>query len=507
MLADTSLRKNIIANFIGQSWTALMSLIFIPVYIKYMGIESYALVGIFVILQAWLSLLDLGITPTLGREMASFRGGKHDAQSIRDILRSVEVIGIIIAALIIFSIFISSDWLSTKWLRVEKLPTELVSEAISIMGFVIALGFIQGIYVSSIVGLQNQVLLNIANIIISTLRGLGTVYILIFISPTIKAFFIWQGFISIVSVIIFASIVYKSIPQSERPGRFSLKSLHSISRFASGMMTITILSLVLSQIDKILLSKILTLESFGYYTVAFSVANVLIKFAMPIDQAFYPLFVEKVVNHDETSLINSYHKGSQMISVFMGTAAIMLIFFGKNLLMIWTNNPVIVNHTTTLVAVLALGNLLNGIIHIPYHLQLAHAWTSLTIYINSIAILIIIPAIFYIAPKFGAIGVAWIWVALNAYLIITNIQLMHNKLLSGEKSRWYMRDVMIPIGTACISALLLHFIMPDNLNRNWQLIEVLFSASIIFISAILTAPALRNQFIELIKKFIFQNKC
>ena len=69
------IKRNLIANFLGQGWTALMGLAFIPVYIKYLGIEAYGLIGIFAVLHAWLTLLDVGMTPTLGREMARFTGG------------------------------------------------------------------------------------------------------------------------------------------------------------------------------------------------------------------------------------------------------------------------------------------------------------------------------------------------------------------------------------------------------------------------------------------------
>ena len=84
------LKRNLIANFLGQGWTALMGLAFIPLYIKYLGMEAYGLIGLFALLQAWLSLLDMGMTPTLSREMARFTGGSHSAQSIRDLLRSIE---------------------------------------------------------------------------------------------------------------------------------------------------------------------------------------------------------------------------------------------------------------------------------------------------------------------------------------------------------------------------------------------------------------------------------
>src|SRR5450756_480199 len=92
-----SLKRNVLANYLGQGWRALMAIAFVPIYIKYLGIESYALIGIFTVLQAWLALLDIGMKPALAREMARFTAGAHSSQSIRDLLQSIEIVAIAIA--------------------------------------------------------------------------------------------------------------------------------------------------------------------------------------------------------------------------------------------------------------------------------------------------------------------------------------------------------------------------------------------------------------------------
>jgi len=48
MIFMSQLKLNIIANYTGKAWTALMSLAFIPLYIKFIGIEAYGLIGFFV---------------------------------------------------------------------------------------------------------------------------------------------------------------------------------------------------------------------------------------------------------------------------------------------------------------------------------------------------------------------------------------------------------------------------------------------------------------------------
>lgn len=54
-----ALKRNLIANYLGQAWRALMGLAFIPLYIHYLGIEAYGLIGLFATLQVCLGLLDM----------------------------------------------------------------------------------------------------------------------------------------------------------------------------------------------------------------------------------------------------------------------------------------------------------------------------------------------------------------------------------------------------------------------------------------------------------------
>ena len=131
-----------------------MSLAFIPVYIEYFGIEAHGLIGLFGVLQAWLALLDMGMTPVLVREMARFTGGALSAQSVRDLLRTIEVIALLVSVLVVSGIALSAQWIATSWLKAEALPTAVVAQACTIMGTLTALRFAEGVYRSAMVGLQ-----------------------------------------------------------------------------------------------------------------------------------------------------------------------------------------------------------------------------------------------------------------------------------------------------------------------------------------------------------------
>lgn len=491
-----SLKKNVIANYLGQGWAGLIGLAFVPLYIKYLGIEAYGLIGIFALLQAWLTLLDMGMTPTLNREMARFTAGAHTPQSIRDLLRSLEIICFGIALLIGLLIWAASGWLASDWLRADKLPLEVVEQAIAIMGGVAALRFVEGIYRGAILGLQRQVFFNVMNASLSTVRAAGAVAVLAWISPTIEAYFVWQGVVSIISVAVLAVAAHGSLPATPKPARFSRQAIFEIRHFAGGMMATTFLAILLTQVDKILLSKLISLEAFGYYTLAGTVATAIGLLIAPITQAFYPRFTELVAKGDAQELVKIYHRSAQLVTVLAAPAALMLIFFGENLLALWTGNAILAHDVAPLLALLATGTLLNGLMHIPYMLQLAHGWSSFAVRVNLVAVAILIPAILWVTPRYGAIGAAWVWVLLNAGYVLIGIHFMYRRLLPREKWVWYWNDISLPILAASLAAGFLRSVQPEELGRLAELFWLLATGLCLVVAAIASTPKLRISMIH-----------
>ena len=476
-----------------------MGLAFIPVYIKYLGIEAYGLIGIFAVLQAWLTLLDVGMTPTLGREMARFTGGAITAKQLRDLLRSIEVLTFALVAMVALASVISSNWIATNWLNPGNLSSEVVAKAFAVMGLAVALKFAEGIYRSSLIGLQKQVLFNAINASIATIRAVGAVGVLIYISPTIQTFFLWQAAVSVAAVVILALATYQVIPRTHMRARFSISALRQVWRFAAGMVGITFLALLLTQADKILLSKLLSLEQFGFYALAAAVASGLFALVSPITQAFYPRFCEFVASKDSAALSRIYHDAAQLVSVVAGSFAIVLIVYPEIFLELWTQDSHVAAQAAPLLSLLMLGNLLNCMMWVPYQAQLAYGWTGLAIRINFVAVLIIIPAILVTVPKFGAIAAAWVWVALNTGYIVIGAQLMYRRIMSTDKTRWYFQDMILPITAGLIGASSVAIVWPSKYTGNVADATLLALVSFLTMGlSIFAAGLVRQQFLKVL---------
>ena len=487
------LKRNLIANYIGQGWRFLISLAFVPLYIKYLGIEAYGLIGIFAMLQAWLGLLDMGMKPALGREMARFSAGAHGLQSIWDLLRSVEIIFGAIAVLVSLAVWLASGWLAADWVRAEKLPIESVAQAFVLMGAVTSLQFVESIYTSTLAGLQRQVLQNGVASLMVTVRALGAVGVLAWVSPTISAFFMWQGLISLATVALLALATYRVLPMPPRGARFSLPSLTGIWTYAAGMTGITLLGIMLTQIDKLMLTRLLTLESFGFYTLAGLIAGSLYALTSPVVTAVYPRLGELVAKGDSVTLCRTYHQGAQLVTVVMGSAAIVLMTQADQVLQIWTGDDFLTKQVAPLVIVLALGSLLNGLSWIPFQLQFAYGWTSLALKINVVAVLVLIPAIVWVVPRYGAIGAAWIWVAVNAGYVFIAMHFMHRRVLQHEKWTWYREDIFMPLAFSGATALVIRWAMPELPGRVGGLFQLIVCALMVLAAASLSAPLVKAQ--------------
>jgi len=457
-----------VANYVGSGWNALMGVVFIPVYIHYLGIEGYGLFGLLAVMQAWLTVLDMGMTPTLTREMARYTAGAHSPQSIRDLLRSLELLCIGFAVLIALGVWAASDWLAAHWLRADKLPITTVAQAISIMAILVAMRLVEGVYRGALFGMQKQVWYNSATAILATVRHGGAVAVLLWVSPTIEVFFLWQVVISLLSVTVFATSVHGILPKAPLPASFSRQAIAGVWKFAGGMIGTNILVLLLTQLDKVLLSGMLTLETFGYYSLATAIVGTLAVVTTPIAQAIYPRLVELLTQNDERSLVSVYHHAAQLVTVLSAPVVMALIFFSEGAVFVWSGSASLAESTAPILSALILGTFLHELMIIPYMLQLAHGMTSLAVKVNVVAVLVLVPAIFLVVPRYGAVGAAWIWVALNAGYVLISMHIMHHWLIPKEKWGWYVADILVPICGPIGVVLLAQQFEPASYQDRWH---------------------------------------
>ena len=487
-------KLNIISNYIAQIVNSVIGLIAIPIYLNYLGTEAFGLIGVFATIQGLLTILDLGITPTLSREMALYSAGSTSESYIKNLFKTLEIFVFFILIIIIFLTFFSSNYLSKNFISSQSLSIDEISNALKIMGFVAALKFYESLYKSALIGLEKQLLYNIIFISLFLVRTIGAFLILAFFSNKLFDFFIWQAIISIINILILRWKTINSFNAQDVKGKYDFNTIKSVWRFAAGMATSTILSLILTQFDKLVLIKFLSLTDFSYYFAASTIGGALLMLINPITQAYHPKLTKFYSNKDEKKLVETFHEGAQLINLFFGTACIIVIFFAKDLLLLWTHKPELSEKAYLILILLVVGYLFNGLCWMNYHLQQAIGWTSLIIKNNFIIILFYVPAVYFIVPKFGAIGASLIWIFLNLYYVIVTSQFMFKKILSNEKLIWFKNDLFIPLFNTIITVFVLKAFIPNFNNYYLKIFLILFISVLALFVSFLSSNILSNKF-------------
>jgi O-antigen/teichoic acid export membrane protein len=496
----TLLKRNLMANFAGSAWSALLSLTVLTVCLRLLGVEAFGLVGIFATLLSLLGPFEAGLGTALSRDLAG-AVGRAEGETNAQVVRTLEIVHWTIAGVSGGLVAVLAPLIAHHWVNPAVLTAQTVQTAILIMGLVIAVQWPQSLYSGGLVGLQHQVALNAINAVMGTIRSLGSVLVLMFVSRTIVAYFVWQILSSALQTGTLAVVFWRYL--GERPQRpwFRRDVLVRLRPFLMGMTGTTILVLMTTQIDKVILSRILPLAVFGYYMLANSVATNLLRFVVPVQQAFFPQFADLVARGDKTRLTMLYHRMAQMLSVLTIPLALMVVLFARQALYVWTGDPAIAARTAPIVVLLMFGTMINALMYAPYTLQIANGWTSLIFGYTAVSAVILVPALISLTYFRGALGAASVWPALNLGYVFFMVPLMHRRLIPREMGRWYVADVLVPMAAALAGAGAARLLMPAGLNRVPLFAYLAVSGCVAFGGTVMATETSRSMLFNMITAF------
>lgn len=487
-----SLGRNIVANYVGKAWMAILGIIFIPVYLRFMGIEAYGLVGFYVTLGSMLSILELGIGSTMNRELARLSGIQGSAGEQRDVVRTLEVI---YWGLTIFTgtvVILLAPYITHTWIKAQNLDSVSVLRAVQLMGIAVALQFPMSLYQGGLMGLQRQVIVNIILVLTGTFRGVGAILVLWLVSPTIEAFLTWQVVTGIVGCAMFLVAMWGSLPKHDEHPRFRGHIICGVWKYAAAISANAIIGVVLTQIDKIILSKMLTLKMFGYYSIAATVASAIWMIIVPLNTAVFPRFVQLNETGKSQELRVLFHRSSQILSILLFPACALLIVFSREILLLWMRDPAIVENCYLIVSLLVFGTMLNGIVSIPGYSATAFGWPQLITYTNIIQAIVMVPLIVGLVYKFQGIGAAIAWVVLNTTYIVFMVPIYFHRYLRDEMKRWYLRDIGIPSFIAFLICIASSLLAPTSLTSMVLVCYLMATWAVAFFTSLLSLTHVRN---------------
>lgn len=497
----SSIKFNILANYVSQVYLIVIGIVVLPMYIKYMGAEAYGLVGFFTMMQGIFNILDFGLTPTLSRQTTRYHAGVITSLAYRQIFRALSSIFYSIAVIAGIGLFLVNDFIAQKWLNIEKLNPQDIYYCLYIMVVCVILRWLIGLYKGVITGFEQIVWLSITNTIIATLRFLGVLGYMYYYGFTIINFFNVQLAVALLEFAVFFIKNNQLLPKLNPDIciGWSIAPIKPLLGFSLSIAFSSIVWVLTTQLDKLILSGIINLSEYGYFTLAVLIAGGILQISTPISGVLMPRMVFLHSEQKFEKMRQLYLKATQFVTIVIVTAGLVLTFLARPVLHVWSNDMTIVEHTCRILQLYALGNVFLVLGAFPYYLQYAKGVMKYHLIGNILSIVVLIPSIIYFALEYGAIGAGWVWLITQLVFLIGWVSFVHQKIEPSIMWQWY--KVFLPSMIAVIVFLtIVNNMLEFNQGRWIDLLKIILVSGCSVGVALVFSPMFREYILDLRKR-------
>lgn len=444
------LYRNILANYIGKLWAVFSVYLFIPLYIRLLGVESYGVIAFHNVVLALMLIADAGLVPAFGREMAR----SQDRDYLRSLLRTMEILLGSVCAGLALVVAVASPWISAHWLKGGDVTQLAV--CVALLGATSAMQLAMSLYTGGLMGLQRQTQANAFGVGFSFVRS-ACVLLPLWLAPDLRVYFAWQVISAALFLFLLRRALWREL-EGRQQSRFDFQRLRPVFGYALGMMGMSIVSALNTQTDKLVTSFALPLRDYAVYSLASVAGQAPMLLTLPVAMALLPRFTQHVARQDTATLQQEYVDYSRLVTLLATAVASFCFLWSEPLLLVWTSNPDLAAHAAPVLQLLLVGSWLLALQLMPFHLSLANGHNATNLRLG-VFFLVLNPLLtFFLARHFGLVGAAIPWIFMNATAFLYLGYFLHRRFLPAVVGRWFTQATLWPAltvmaGIGAVSAL------------------------------------------------------
>ena len=362
------LSKNIIYNFSGQGLLIVLGFISVKYIFKQLGEDALGIIYFTIIVNSMLcGMLEMGICTTSVREVSAY--SNTDPDYIRDLVRTGSFFYWSAFGLLGLIFFSLSPVVIEKWINLKSMDPPTAISILRILGIASLVALPKSFYVSLLRGLQRMEFNNFIDVIATGLQQFGTILVLAFGGGLFYVVY-WFALCYLLKILTYLIVIARFFSLKSLIPAYSVGVIKKNLRFTSRMIFISITGAIYTQIDKVIISKIMPIGVVGYYGLAYSNVSKGQLLTGAVSQAAYPSFSKLFNSGDRPGLMSRYKKLQDLIC--FGTLPIFaLIPFALLPLFSYVLNEEAARLILLPATLLCIGFYMNATLHIPYIFSLA----------------------------------------------------------------------------------------------------------------------------------------
>jgi O-antigen/teichoic acid export membrane protein len=414
-IAGSLTARNLASSFLALAWLSLLSILTIPIYILLLGISEWGLVAACASLQILSNFIDAGFSQIVPRWAA--QEAQHPAR-LRQHLALFRRLYLGLGLVVFGTLQASAAYLAHQWFQVPAERADALELAIRIVSFQFMFQFINNLHIGVWHGLQRQVLANAMACGFGTLKHAAA--LLALMAGTQEAWVYALAFASVacIEVCVNACSVHRMLgtdSTSAAEGKVALVPLlREVSVLSGGILV----GLLVSQLDRIILSRTVDVASFGMYTVVATLALPFLQLQTPVTRAFFPLIVRDIQQHGKAS---AAHMKTLLAGTILSATlpALLACALAPTILELWLHDTTVVQLGTMPLRLLLLAIALNSLYGCIYQVMIAKGHSHRVLQVNLISLVTAIVAIYFWGMDGELIlgGIIWIAITLTQLLL------------------------------------------------------------------------------------------
>lgn len=387
---------------VGLTAPVVAALIAVPILVKALGTDRFALLGIAQILVGYLGLFDLGLGRALTRAVASTASGERPSE-----VAVVATSGLIVAVALGL-VGTTAAYLATPLLVsvLLPIPTELRSEASSAFA-IVALSVVFVVGTSGLRGvLEGLQRFRSSN----TLRApLGVALYLapLFVLPYTHNLVAVTSALVAVRVTFFCLYLRSAIAAlpAGSQGRWSTQTARRLAGYGSWITVSNIVGPIMVYGDRFVLAAVVPITTVAYYIAPYEMATKLSLIPIAIASALMPNVAGALTPTDAS---RSYVTAVKATFILILIPTLVLIIAAPDLLNVWLGGDFALQGTVVL-QILAVGVFANSLAQLPLTLVQGVGRPSVTGRLHLVELPIYLAVIWLMASPLGIWGVALAW--------------------------------------------------------------------------------------------------
>ena len=480
--------RNVGWNLLGGTFAGVAVVIATPVFVARLGLEGYGIVGLWLVMQIVLSILDVGMGATV---VKAFAGSSPDLEGQafrRDLLRTLERFYWGVAAALALILVLSAELIARHWLTSSTIGSVQIAHALQLMSVALAAQFPMALYANGLAGLQEHRRMNLLQIVGNVLRYGGGVLTLLWRADVVS-FFVTQAVVASLQTLVTRYALRRLVVSPGAPPAVPrLALVKAMWSYSAGMGLSALGSVAIANADRLALTALQPAAELGKYSIAFTATGLLQLAIQPFYRSFFPRYAELVAAGQPERLRDEYFRSCQLIAGLLIPLGILGMTFAPALLRAWLGRS---DETVTLVfRCLLFAITCTGLMWLPAAFQQAHGWTRLHATMIGGALLVGAPLMIWAIKILGTVGATTVWVIHGLSGITIELWLLHRRLLIGELWDWCRAVLVPPLVLVVPMAALSAWAMPGNLGR-WGGLGWVAMTTMLVIGSVLGAQLAR----------------